>query len=280
MVQAEEAAMLGIVLGIGCAALAYRLVHESKAVKLETITVPVADNLPPARTITVMHYSDLHFKARGGREQRVEKIALGLKPDLVVFTGDWLERPSKMADLKDFVKSLVNGAPAFGTWGNLERWRRVDLAELQAALAEAGVTILTNQWTEVMIEGLPVVVSGVDDPHYHFDDVRLATAGRPAASLNILLAHSPDLVPALATNQFDLVLCGHTHGGQIRLPVVGALSTATETKIYDKGLFTLGNTKLYVNRGIGTALLPLRFLCPPEVACLRVVGSSRRGADS
>jgi len=139
------------------------------------------------------------------------------------------------------------------------------------------VKVLAND--AAVIEGapFPVTLLGVDDCFTARDDLSLALAraaqldGKPPGGVKILVSHNPDIILEAAEKEVDLVLAGHTHGLQIRIPPLGALVAASKLcKRFSAGHFTVGKTQLYVGRGLGQALFPMRLGCRPEVALLTV----------
>jgi hypothetical protein len=144
--------------------------------------------------------------------------------------------------------------------------------EVTAALRDHGITVLRNSSVPIERSGGRFWLAGIDDPVWGHPYPELAI---PPAIRNVpdepvvLLCHAPDYADQLLKDpigrSISLMLSGHTHGGQVRLPVLGALELPELGKKYVEGLFRLGNTQLYVNRGIGTIGLPFRFNCPPEI---------------
>jgi len=142
-----------------------------------------------------------------------------------------------------------------------------DVARLREVLSGAGLTVLTNEARPVRGGGLYVV--GVDDPATRRDDLAHAMAGVPPDACALALAHSPDVALRLGARRPDLILAGHTHGGQIRLPRLGALMTLSALpKTLAMGLGRYEDVPLFVSRGIGYSTLNLRLGTPPEVALL------------
>lgn len=135
-----------------------------------------------------------------------------------------------------------------------------------------GVRLLNNQSVRLTGAGenqmgtVPIFLAGVDDPHYRCDDLDAALEGVPDGAFTVLLAHSPDVIHEAAERGVRLVLCGHTHGGQIRLPLAGALVTQTRVGVgFAYGLTQKRGTTLYTTSGVGYAVVPVRVNCPAEV---------------
>jgi predicted MPP superfamily phosphohydrolase len=223
--------------------------------------------------IRILHLSDLHIERETAREKQLNQLVKLLEPDLILFSGDFLNlsylkdplaHTAARAVIKDWSAPYgvfaVTGSPA------------VDLEEVIPGLLE-GLPLhwLQNEKQIVNIRGQEIMIAGITCTHKPFlDGPRLAEVLPDSAErFSILLYHSPDLAPNAARSGFDLQLSGHTHGGQVRLPLVGALFTGSlYGKTFEAGRMQLGSLVLYISRGIGLegASAPrVRFLCPPEI---------------
>ncbi len=224
---------------------------------------------PPIRIVQV---SDLHVERWNDLAQRIVDTVNGLQPDLIVLTGDYLNTsflndPQSLADCRRLVAALRAKHGIYAIRGN------ADYGLLPERLFwDLPVTFIEDRWDTVEIGGRPLAVAGVswhsDLDHDRFILSRLVDS-LPRGCFWLLLYHSPDLAPEAATAGFELYTAGHTHGGQIRLPLYGALVTSSQYgKRYEMGPYRTGNALLYVSRGIGMEgwLVPrMRFLCPPEI---------------
>ncbi|HEY8369388.1 MAG TPA: metallophosphoesterase [Thermodesulfobacteriota bacterium] len=238
--------------------------------------------------LRVLHVSDLHVRGMGRRERRLVHLARAARPDLVAITGDLWE-PSDdpgtaRAALTAVVRALAALAPTVVVLGNNDHsyppaGHVVDTETLVTDVARAGAMVLRNEAAWLARRAGPgaapadgVYLVGLDDNYLARDDLEAATASVGVGAPAILLAHSPDIVIDRDVSRFDLVLAGHTHGGQVRLPLVGALETQTRTPRYVDGLFRLpSGTYLHVSAGIGTSAPHVRFLARPTVTLLRLV---------
>jgi predicted MPP superfamily phosphohydrolase len=141
---------------------------------------------------------------------------------------------------------------------------------LCAALARAGATVLRNAWATVRARGAALHLVGVDDAHSGRDDLHRALAGLPLGGPRLLLSHSPDILPQAVARGLRAILAGHTHGGQVVLPLAGALTTATRVRLpRPSGLIRWRGAAIYVSRGVHGAF-PLRLNCPPEVTLVEL----------
>lgn len=225
--------------------------------------------------MTICHLSDLHFREIGPREEAVRDCVNGLHPDLIFITGDFVEGRLVARERFDLcLKWLGQLKAKLGLWGvlgNKEHMRGRDASQIIRNLESAGVRMLVNQNHRLEVEGSPVWLVGVDDPHTRHDDLQKAISGIPSGGIKVLLAHSPGIIREAARLGVELVLVGHTHGGQIRLPGLRPLYLNLKCSFkYASGLFRKGKTWLYVNRGIGVSLPLLRPFLVPEIALLRL----------
>jgi len=158
----------------------------------------------------------------------------------------------------------------FAVLGNHDHW--TDAALITDLFRAEGITVLVNQGMRFEMHGSAFWLAGVDDTMVGLEDISLALAGSRANEMKLLLAHNPIILRRAARANVDLVLSGHTHGGQVALRSEPSPSGGPRRRFL-KGLGRLGNTQIYVNRGLGTVVLPIRYGCPPEVSLLEL----RRG---
>jgi len=211
--------------------------------------------------IKIAHLTDFHTSGIRRREQRVFKILDEEKPDLIVVTGDslgeWRGSYPKIHDV------LVRLHAPLGVWvvrGNFENWR-IPHNE-RAFYADAGVHFLLNAGSLARDD---LWMAGIDDPSSGHPNIDAALTGAPADAYKILLFHAPNYFGQVA-GRVNLCLTGHTHGGQVRVPFLPPLWMPKGCWPYVEGWYESGGTKMYVSRGIGMSLMPIRFDCRPEVA--------------
>lgn len=224
--------------------------------------------------------SDVHNEARGEGNAALLRALREAAPDLICITGDFLD--SRRTDL-DFALELAGQlaeiAPAVYVTGNHEA-RLMDLSALEAGLAARGVRVLRDGWTPLARGGEEIALLGLDDPGFAAgEDWTLAegldqTQARLSALLaqagdrfSLVLSHRPELLPAYAEAGADLVLSGHAHGGQVRLPGIGGLFAPGQGILprLTSGVYARGETRLVVSRGLGNSAFPLRVFNPPEI---------------
>lgn len=234
--------------------------------------------------------SDVHNEARGEGNAALLRALREAAPDLICITGDFLD--SRRTDL-DFALELAGQlaeiAPAVYVTGNHEA-RRMDLSALEAGLAARGVQVLRDDWTPLARGGEEIALLGLDDPGFAAgEDWTLAegldqTQARLSALLaqagdrfSLVLSHRPELLPAYADAGADLVLSGHAHGGQVRLPGIGGLFAPGQGILprLTSGVYARGETRLVVSRGLGNSAFPLRVFNPPEIVTVTL----RAGAE-
>ena len=278
----------------GAAAVAYAAGIERRRWTLREATLPVLAT--GTRPLRILHISDLHLTPRqGGKRRWVAELA-ALEPDLVVNTGDNLAHPRAVPAVVAALGPLLAypGLFVFGsndyfgpTPGNPARYltkvgggpqgEPLPWPDLRAVMVERGWADATHAKVNLDIAGVTVAAAGVDDPHLGLDRYS-HIAGHPPGEpdLRLGLTHSPEprVLDRFAADGYDLVLAGHTHGGQLRLPGVGALVTNCGLdRSRARGASRWGaHTWLHVSAGLGTSpFAPVRFACPPEASLLTLV---------
>ncbi len=236
----------------------------SLAVQTKHVRLP---QLPgDLRGLRIAHLSDLHMTGRFTRGFYEEVVAQTnkLEPDLIALTGDICEQEKCLEWIVPVLGKLTARYGKLFVLGNHET-RLADVAPLRKLLAEAGFIDLAGRWLTHSVADTPVLLAGSELPWF---GVAPDMSGAPVGPLRILLSHSPDQLPWARRAGFDLMLAGHNHGGQIRLPLIGPLITPSlYGSRYAGGLYHEPPTLLHVSRGIA-GLHPLRFNCPPELALL------------
>lgn len=219
----------------------------------------------------IVHLSDLHLERLGRREERAVEAVRAARPHLVLLTGDCMNVREAGGELRTFLELLKAEAP-FGVLGvpghrDLKFPVRDLFGRAGARLLEDDTHLLTGKGRPLRLVGQSV---------YPGKRLRELLAGLEDDAFTIYLHHSPDGADELALRdpgqRVDLFLCGHTHGGQIGLPFWGAILTfSRHHKRYERGLYRVGDVPMYVNRGLGTEGIPVRFLARPEVAVIDLV---------
>jgi predicted MPP superfamily phosphohydrolase len=284
---AVAAAFVVLVVGAGC--VAYGVFVERRWFRCARYRLELLPNDASA-PFRILHLSDLHFLRSDRAKARF--LASLPPPDLCVVTGDLVGEPeaveATVAALRPIRGRLASWfvlgsndyyAPQPLNYAAYFVWRRHRhrpatrgrSADLVARLEADGWMHLKNRRTSLQDDGVRLEVVGMDDPHIERHDLRVAPRRDPK-SVGLAVVHSPEPVPELAALGYDLILAGHTHGGQVRLPFVGALVTNSSipTRLC-MGLSRLGGTFLHVSPGLGTSkYAPFRFLCRPEATILEL----------
>lgn len=190
-----------------------------------------------------------------------------LKPDLVVLTGDYVSRSGSHArKCADELAKLVAPQGIAAVLGNHDHW--TNALQVRTALQEAGIKVLDNASMVIERSRARIWVAGVDDVWVKMADLDRALSKVPTGESVILLAHEPDFADEAARHPVDLQLSGHSHGGQVRLPFLGAPVLPYLGVKYPIGLRRVGAMQVYTNRGLGVISPPVRFCCRPEVTLL------------
>ena len=297
----QRLAVAGTLAGAGLTAYA---MAEARAYTLRRVTMPV---LPPGSPdVRVLHLSDVHLTPGQRRKQAWLRDLAGLRPDLVVDTGDNLAHRDSVPVVLDAFGELLD-VPGVFVLGSNDYFeptlrnplkyllpddgkRHTDVPQLPwraltAALSDAGWADLTNAKATLEVRGLRIAFAGVDDPHLGYDRLEdIAGPADPDADLRLGIAHAPYLrvLDRFAADGYDAVLAGHTHGGQVCLPGVGALTTNCDLEpARAKGLHRHpaasrpgdpGSSWLHVSAGLGTSpYARIRVACRPEATLVTLV---------
>lgn len=220
------------------------------------------------RPIRILQVSDLHIQSIGRREQSVLAKINDLKPDLLIFSGDVIDDAAKLSVLERFL-SLLDKGRMVAVLGNWEHWSDVNFDELRALYSRQGVSLLINQHVSYRINDRDVVVTGLDDFTAGHPDLGMTNLKRQDGETHLLVQHSPgwfETLEALAIpSPFTLCLSGHTHGGQVA-PFGKALWRPRGSGNFVVGRYDISLCPLYVSRGVGTSIAPLRIGARPEIA--------------
>jgi len=257
---------LHVLAAVGIVCLLYGYFIEPYRIDVTETTIRTA-KLKSA-SFRIVQISDLHCDRTPGNEERAVQIIQQLKPDIIVATGDFLNRASALPRLQAMLRRLDAPLGKFAVKGNFEiRRPRPDLFENTGfRVLDRDTVAVTKQEDAIAMSGLS---SGLADAYR--DVLQEPVDGR----FHVFLFHTPDLIEDVRGLGVDLYLCGHTHGGQVALPLYGALITFSKFgKRYEAGRYEFDGTMLYVNRGLGLEPAPapqVRFLARPEIAVFDIV---------
>lgn len=246
--------------------LIIKVIHDTTTLKVKAISIE-NDKLIEGEKVSILQISDVHSRNLDGKYHHL----LELEPDLIVLTGDLIDRrETDLENTRKLLEQLVTlERPIYFVSGNHEHDSLI-FHKLRGLLVEFNVIELYNQFELIEVNGVELNLVGVANHSTGYAHLGAAICGVDFDKLTILLSHSP-FIPE---QTFDLMLSGHTHGGQIRLPLIGAI-TAPEQGFFpqfDKGLYQLDSgTPLYIDSGLGTSWLPVRLFNEAQVTMVRIV---------
>ena len=282
MTAKKKKIILFPVLMVVLAVFAVWIVWGNTALELNTYTVS-SSKLPQSFDgYRIAHVSDLHNAEMGKDNEKLLTILRDAYPDMIAITGDLIDSRSTNVEIAlNFIREAVKIAPCYYVTGNHEA-RVNEYGELKAGMEAAGVTVLEDVRTEISMEGETITLIGVNDPSYQTDylfgdsetvmNTKLEELHTENDGYTILLSHRPELFDTYADHGMDLVLSGHAHGGQFRLPFIGGLVAPNQGLFpeYDAGIYTEGDTNMLVSRGVGNSILPFRINNRPEVILIEL----------
>ena len=215
-----------------------------------------------------VHLTDLHLDRYQPRHDRIVEAVDELKPDWIFITGDLLNVPEGLPHLFRFLAALRDIAPVFITLGNHDHYSGVTIEQYADLAVQHDITLLVNDSAIIQTGVGELAIAGVDDPSLHRADLRCIPP--PARHrFTLLLAHAPNILDQMESHhEVDLILCGHSHGGQWQIPGIPTFWLPPGCNNRIGGEHRSGEHKLYVNRGLGWSFLPLRWNCKPEIAVI------------
>ena len=265
------------VVAIILVALVIWIAWGNTALELNTYTVSSAKLPQSFDGYRIAHVSDLHNAEMGKDNEKLLTILRDADPDMIAITGDLIDSRSTNVEIAlNFIREAVKIAPCYYVTGNHEA-RVNEYDELKSGMEAAGVIVLEDARTEISLEGKTITLIGVNDPSYQTDylfgdsetvmNTKLEELHTENDGFTVLLSHRPELFDAYTDHGMDLVLSGHAHGGQFRLPFIGGLVAPNQGLFpkYDAGLFSEGSTTMIVSRGVGNSIIPIRINNRPEI---------------
>ncbi|HEO65980.1 MAG TPA: metallophosphoesterase, partial [Spirochaetes bacterium] len=255
--------------------ITYSLYNEKE--NIELVQFPLAfKELPPAfHGYRIVQLSDIHssYSIREDYLNRVIQEVNQLNPDLLVLTGDYLTGKQDKKYFPELLRALSRldkGMKKYAILGNHDFW--TDASFVEKGLKESSIRVLRNEHCLIRQGDDFFYLTGVDDLSARKTDIEKASQNMPLDAFTILLSHHPDFIPTAADYRFNLMLSGHTHGGQIQMPLIGPIIVPSRFgRKYAQGLHKVKDTYLYVNRGIGVISPPIRFLCRPEITEITLI---------
>ncbi|HHW58288.1 MAG TPA: metallophosphoesterase [Clostridia bacterium] len=257
------------------------LYFENNFITVTNITVK-SHKLPEAFDgYKIVHLSDLHSKEFGKRQKNLVKKIEDAQPDLIVFTGDLIDSSHFDAEVSlKLIRQIVKIAPTYFVTGNHEWWSG-NFNVLEKVLKENGVHVLRNTYARIVKDKDEIYIIGIDDPASTQEiyeetkivenEIKQAVNGiEENEAFKILLSHRPEMFTLYSKYGFDLVLSGHAHGGQVRLPFIGGLIAPNQGFFpkYTSGECKKGSCTMIVSRGLGNSIIPQRIFNHPEIVVL------------
>ena len=258
-------------------ALVIWIAWGNTALELNTYTISSSKLSQSFDGYRIAHVSDLHNAEMGKDNEKLLTILRDADPDMIAITGDLIDSRSTNVEIAlNFIREAVKIAPCYYVIGNHEA-RVNEYDELKSGMESAGIIVLEDAQTEISLDGDTITLIGVNDPSYQTDylfgdsetvmNTKLEELRTENGEFTVLLSHRPELFDAYTDHGMDLVLSGHAHGGQFRLPFIGGVVAPNQGLFpeYDAGIYTEGNTNMLVSRGVGNSILPFRINNRPEV---------------
>ena len=248
--------------------VARHAIDEANSLSLERVTISL-DRLPKKLNgFRVVHLSDTHHSPFTSLEhiERAVKVANRLRPDMFILTGDYVSHETKyIAPVAEVLGRLESEFGTFACLGNHDHWTDPDL--VTQSFRKQGISVLINEGFRFEAHGGTFWIAGVDDHMAGKTDLRAALRGSFPDEMKLLLAHNPIIFRRAVRFGIDLTLSGHTHGGQVRV-------RDSQNRLIRRrrvaGLHRRKDSQIYITRGIGTVVLPVRYQCPPEISLLEL----------
>ena len=260
----------GLTVGAGLVtATSYLAINdESQDPVIDRIPLAIRNLHPALEGLTIVQITDVHLYPLTQPELVKKSVLMAneLKPDLVVLTGDYVWQDLEaIYELAPLFAGLDAKYGIFSILGNHDYW--LDAGVITRVMESAGLPVLINQGVSIQQGKGSIFVAGLDDGWSGNPDLDETLDGANSSEPEILLCHEPDLADRYSLDgRVDVQLSGHTHGGQIRLPGIGAMVLPYLGRKYDIGLYRVNEMLLYTNRGLGVISEPVRFNCPPEIS--------------
>lgn len=270
-------ASLIALVGAGIAWYARR-VHPFRP-RIEEIEIPLPPEAARLDGIRIAFVTDTHVGPHFPAEALEPAIVLveSIEPDLVLFGGDYISESPRFLTRSVAQLDRMAAAARYGAFAILGNHDAANIVtRVEDAFAASAIRLLRNEATRVELRGSALWIAGVDEGLLGDPDVAATFAPIPAGEPAIALWHEPDYAEAVAPYRPLLLLSGHTHGGQVRLPFIGPLALPLAGHRYPSGRYTVRGMPLYVSRGVGIYRPPVRLNCPPEVTVITLRSGCHR----
>ncbi|KLA26384.1 metallophosphoesterase [Bacillus cereus] len=246
--------------------------------------VKITSNKIPSsfKGFKILQISDLHNKKFGDNQENLIQKVKSINPDIIAITGDLIDSKSYNPEVSmELIRKLVKKYPVYFVTGNHEKWSG-KYNNLEKELKKHHVIVLRNEHVSIQIGGQDIHILGIDDPEFVTgnrdegnvvkDEIIKAKFEMQPDTYNVLLSHRPEFLTEYADEQINLVLSGHAHGGQVRLPFIGGLVAPNQGMFptYTAGLYEKQNTSMVVSRGLGNSIIPQRIFNRPELVVVQL----------
>ncbi|HBR58491.1 MAG TPA: metallophosphoesterase [Blastocatellia bacterium] len=251
-------------------------IDEANSLSLERTEIRLSRLPRKLDGLRVIHLSDIHHSPFTGLEhiRRAVRITNRLQPDVIMLTGDYVSHERRfIAPVAEVLGELRSEFGTFACLGNHDHWTDADL--VAHILRGEGIKVLINQGFRFEARGGSFWLAGVDDHMVGKTDLPSALHGSFPDEMKLLLAHNPIIFRKSVRTGIDLTLSGHTHGGQVKMS--GRGQNILRKRRLSSGLHKRGDSQIYITRGIGTVVLPVRYQCPPEISLLELRCESGTG---
>lgn len=258
------------------------ITYKNKLLKVETYCFR-QENIPSEFDgFRIVQLSDLHNYCFGKNQSNLLRKITELKPDLIVFTGDLVERRYKSNNNGIvLLEALAKSFPVYFVSGNHEEaLEKNELTKLKNSLKDSGIVILDNEWEKIDKERESILIIGLRDAvETRWDEYSvilrecIVDANVGIDPFTVVLAHRPEFIEEYAKSGVDLVLSGHTHGGQIKIPFIGGIYAPNQGFFpkYLEGEYKVKDTHMIISRGLGASVFPIRVWNPPEITVIDLV---------
>lgn len=224
--------------------------------------------------LTIVHISDLHNTSFGKNNYRLINKIKKSHPDIITITGDLIDANHTDVDVAiKLIENIISIAPIYYVTGNHEAWAIDEYQELKTRMEDLGVIVLDNKSVNVMIDDTEITINGIDDANMINVRNELDKLHYASDNFVLLLSHRPELFEEYINRGIDLVLSGHAHGGQFRIPIIGGLVAPNQGLFpeYTAGLFESPDaTKMIISRGLGNSIIPIRINNNPELVVIAI----------
>ncbi|MBE7106046.1 metallophosphoesterase [Bacillus cereus] len=269
--------IIGILVGISIFLYLQNNLISITEVKITSSKIPSS-----FKGYKILQISDLHNKKFGDNQDVLIQKVKSINPDIIAITGDLIDSKSYDAEISmQVIRELVKEYPVYFVTGNHEKWSG-KYNSLEKELKKQHVTVLRNEHVIIQKGGHEINLLGIDDPEFNTGDIDEGSIVKDAIvkakietqpdRYNVLLSHRPEFLEEYADEKVDLVLSGHAHGGQVRLPFIGGLVAPNQGILpkYTAGLYEKQNTSMIVSRGLGNSIIPQRIFNRPEIVVVQL----------